>query len=131
MRLGTTAPEIARAFLEAMTYRLGFMYRIIAANYPDADEIIISGSALLHNPTWMQMLADVLGHPLIVSEEAEATSRGAALVALTQLGVLPSWSDAPVALGRTIAPDMGAHGAYQAAMARQEHIYELLVPLRV
>src|SRR5205085_2663873 len=109
LRLDTTAPEIARAFLEAMTYRLGFMHRIIAANYPDADEIIISGSALLHNPTWMQMLADVLGKPLVVSEEAEATSRGAALIGLTQLGVIPSWSDVPVALGRTIAPDKAAH----------------------
>ena len=47
----------------------------------------------------MQLLADVLGQPLIVSEEAEATSRGAALVALAQLGDIKSWADAPAALG--------------------------------
>ncbi len=43
LHLDTTAPEIARAFLEAISYRLGFMYRIIARAYPDAREIIISG----------------------------------------------------------------------------------------
>jgi gluconokinase len=130
LRLDTTAPEIARAFLEAMTYRLGFMYRIITARYPDAQEIIISGAALLHSPTWMQMLADVLGQPLTVSEEAEATSRGAALVALAQLGVIASWAEAPVGLGRTITPDMAAHATYQAAMERQQDLYRLLVPPR-
>jgi gluconokinase len=130
LHLDTTAPEIARAFLEAMTYRLGAMYRIIAARYPDAREIIISGAALLHSPTWMQMLADVLGQPLTVSEEAEATSRGAALVALAQLGVIASWAEAPVGLGRTITPDMAAHATYQAAMERQQDLYRLLVPPR-
>ena len=128
--LDTTAPEIARAFLEAISYRLALMYRIIAADYPEAREIIISGSALLNNPTWMRMLADVLGMPLTVSDEAEATSRGAALIALEQLGAIPSWSDVPVALGKTVAPNMEAHRIYQAAIERQAQIYRLLVPPR-
>lgn len=130
LSLDTTAPEIARAFLEAMTYRLGFIYRIIAAHYPDAGEIIVSGSALLHNPTWMRILADVLGQSLIVSEEAEATSRGAALVALAQLGAMRSWADTPAALGGTIPPDMATHAAYQAAMERQARLYDQLAPPR-
>lgn len=131
LRLGTTAPEIARAFLESMTYRLGFMHRIIAAHYPAACEIIVSGSALLRNPTWIQMLADVLGRPIVVSEEAEATSRGAAMVGLAQLGMIASWEDVPAALGPTVAPNMKSHAVYQEAMARQEHLYDLLVPRRV
>ncbi|MDQ2784144.1 MAG: gluconokinase [Chloroflexota bacterium] len=128
--LDTTAPEIARAFLEAISYRLALMHRIIAADYPEAREIIISGSALLNNPTWMQMLADVLGMPLTVSDEAEATSRGAALIALEQLGAIPSWEDVPIALGKTVAPHREAHQIYQAAIERQERIYHLLVPPR-
>ncbi|MGI8688037.1 MAG: gluconokinase [Thermomicrobiales bacterium] len=130
LRLDTTAPEIARAFLEAISYRFGLMYRIIAADYPEAREIIISGSALLNNPTWMRMLADVLGMPLTISDEAEATSRGAALIALEQLGAIPSWEDVPVALGKTVAPNMETHRIYQVAIARQEQMYRLLVPPR-
>ena len=130
LALDTTAAEIARAFLEAISYRLALMYRIIAAHYPEATEIIISGAALLHNPTWMQMLADVLGKPLVVSDEAEATSRGAALIALEQLGAIPSWADVPVALGKTVAPNMDAHRVYRAAIERQEQLYRLLAPPR-
>ena len=76
------------------------------------------------------MLADVLGKPLTVSDEAEATSRGAALVALEQLGAIRSWEDVPVALGKTVTPNMAAHAVYQAAIARQEQMYRLLVPPR-
>ncbi|MCA1724178.1 MAG: carbohydrate kinase, partial [Thermomicrobia bacterium] len=117
-------------FLEAISYRLALMHRIIAAHYPEAREIIISGSALLSNPTWMQMLADVLGAPLTVSDEAEATSRGAALIALEQLGAIASWEELPVALGTTVTPNMAAHRVYQAAIERQARMYDLLVPPR-
>ncbi len=130
LSLDTTVPEIARAFLEAISYRLALMERILAANYPDAREIIISGSALLNNRPWMQMLADVFGKPLTVSGEAEATSRGAALIALEQLGAIPSWEDVSVALGETVTPNMDAHRIYQAAIGRQDHLYDLLVPPR-
>ncbi len=130
LALDTTAAEIARAFLEAISYRLTLMYRIIATDYPEATEIIISGAALLHNPTWMQMLADVLGKPLTVSDEAEATSRGAALIALEQLGAILSWADMPVALGKTVTPNMEAYRVYQAAIARQSNLYDALVPSR-
>jgi gluconokinase len=92
--------------------------------------MIISGSALLNNPTWMQMLADVLGKPLTISGEAEATSRGAALIALEQLGTIPSWEDVSVALGKTVTPNMDAHRIYQAAIKRQAQVYDLLVPPR-
>lgn len=131
LHLHSTAPEIARAFLEAISYRLALMHRIIVDAHLDTSEIIISGSALLNNPTWMQMLADVLGAPLVVSEEAEATSRGAALIALEQLGAITSWEDAPVALGATIMPNRAAHEVYRAAIDRQESLYRQVVPPRV
>ncbi len=130
LALDTTAAEIARAFLEAISYRFALIYRIIASNYPQAREIVISGSALLNNPTWMQMLADVLGKPLTVSDEGEATSRGAALIALEQLGAITSWEDVPVALGKTVIPDMDVHRVYQMAIEQQAHLYNLLVPPR-
>jgi len=130
MHLDTTGPEIARAFIEAMSYRLGFMHRIIADAYPQAKEIIVSGSALLHSAVWMQILADVLGKPLVVSGEAEATSRGAALIALANIGALRSWADAPAPLGAMIQPNMAVHRVYCAAMERQQRLYDAVVPPR-
>lgn len=130
INLDTTAPEIARALLEAITYRLAVIHRLLAAAYPEAQEVIVSGAAILHNPTWMQMLADVLGQAVTVSAEAEATSRGAALIALAQLGVIAAWDVLPVDTGRTVQPDMAAHAVYARAIARQEMLYCLLVPPR-
>lgn len=129
--LDTTAPEVARAFLEAICYRFALIYRIITRQYPAAWEIIVSGSAFLSNPTWMRILADVLGTPLTVSGEAEATSRGAALIGLEQLGAIPSWEEMPVALGERVIPTMDAHHRYQEAIARQASVYDLLVPSRI
>ncbi len=128
--LDTTVPEIARAMLEAITYRLVLMHRIIAAAYPEAREIIISGAALLHNPLWMQMLADALGCPITVSDEAEATSRGAALIALEQLGAITAWDVHPIETGRTLLPDMETHTIYARAIERQEQLYRAVVPTR-
>jgi gluconokinase len=130
LSLDTTTPEVLRAFIEAVCYRLGLMHRILAAAYPEAREIIGSGAALFQNATMCQILADVLGRPLVMSEEAEATSRGAALIALSQLGAIPSWEDAPAAFGATIQPDMAAHRVYQAAIERQERLYRAVVPPR-
>ena len=125
--LDTTAPEIARAWLEAMTYRLVLMHRLLVADYPKATEVIVSGSGFLKNPVWIQITADALGVPLVVSDEAEATSRGAALIALAQLGAIPSWDALPVSTAHTVQPDMTAHAAYGRAITRQEELYDLLL----
>ena len=50
------------------------------------ESVVVTGGALLANPAWVQVLADVLGRPLEVSAVAEASARGAALVALERLG---------------------------------------------
>jgi gluconokinase len=42
---------------------------------------------LLANDAWLQVLADVLGHPVEVSGVPEGSARGAALVALDRLGL--------------------------------------------
>lgn len=130
LSLDTTVPEMLRAFIEAACYRLGLMYRILAATYPEAKQVIGSGAALLQNASICQILADVMGKPLVMSEEAEATSRGAALIALEQLRAIPSWEDVPAAFGETTQPDMAAHEIYQAAIERQERLYRAVVPPR-
>ena len=48
--------------------------------------IVASGHALRSSPTWTQIVADVLGRPLVLSERSEASTRGAALLALEAAG---------------------------------------------
>jgi gluconokinase len=135
--------DLLQAGLESVAYRFALLYRLLepaissvweARNRTElrehesaAPEIIVSGGAMLSSPAWMQILCDVLGRPVIASAEAEATSRGAALLALEALGVIQDASHLPAALGRTFYPRLERHRRYQEAMERQQWLYGLLV----
>src|SRR5207244_3184242 len=106
---------------------------------PEAKQIIASGGALFRSPTWMQILADVLNRPVVSSAEGETTSRGAALLALEQLGAFgptnavnskdqarlndaggTGLERAPFDFDQTFYPDPARHSRYVAAMQRQQ-----------
>ena len=93
---------------------------------PDA-EVVASGGALLSSPAGMGMMADVLGRRVVALGEHEASSRGAALLALEALGLLPDIAAVPTTLGATYEPDAPRHARYQEGIARQTHLYDLLV----
>jgi gluconokinase len=125
LSLGTTPLEILRAGLEAVAYR----FALIAAQLPQAGDamFVASGGAILSSPAWLQIVADTLGRPVVASAEREASSRGAALLALEALGVIPSVAVLPAPLGATYTPDAARHAVYQAAVARQQRLYERLI----
>lgn len=126
LTLATTPPAILRASLEAVAYRFALIARHLADRASDV-RVVASGGALLSSPAWMQIIADVLGRPLVASGEAEATSRGVALLALRTLGVIPSLAAVPAAEGPTYEPDPAHYAIYQAAIARQAWLYEQLI----
>jgi gluconokinase len=74
-----------------------------------------------------QIFADVLGRPLVLSAEPEATSRGASLLALHVLGQLPDLAALPAADGAVFTPDLVRHAVYQAAIARQRTLYAQII----
>jgi gluconokinase len=82
LSLATTATEILAAHLEAVCYRLAAGYEALAAALPEPPEVVASGGAIVASPWWQQTLADVLGRPVRLVDEPEASARGAALVAL-------------------------------------------------
>jgi gluconokinase len=82
--LATTAVEILAATLESVCYRLAAGYEALAASLPSPPEVVASGGAIVASPWWQQTLADVLGQPVRVADEPEASARGAALLALGQ-----------------------------------------------
>ena len=94
---------------------------------PNEHEIIASGGGLLRSPAWLQIFADVLGAPVHTLGEEEATSRGIALLALEQLGVIDSPSDLPPVTGDAYEPDPERHDLYRMAMDRQADLYSTLL----
>jgi gluconokinase len=123
LTMHTRPLEILRAAMEAISYRFALIARALSTCAPQS-EIVASGGALSASPLWSQMLADVLGRPVYLSSVAEASSRGACLLALEARGLLKSIEDAPAPFIHVYEPDMARHTRYQAGLERQEEIYE-------
>lgn len=128
LHLGTSPVEIVRAVMEAIALRFALLQGMIHTAIPEVKEVVASGGALLHSPAWLQIMADVLGKTVHASPELEASSRGAALVALELLGMLPGGIEAPCQReGRVFSPVPERTERYRAAAKRQAQLYEKLV----
>ncbi len=121
--LRTQSIEILRAAMEAIAYRFALIAKAIEPLAPGAT-IIASGTALRSSPVWTQIIADVLGRSIGLSEPREASVRGAALLALEAAGKIQSITEFPVRLEQTFEPNMSHHVRYQEGFKRQLRIYE-------
>jgi gluconokinase len=118
----TTPVQIAQAALESVAYRLAAIVERLRPAAPALESFVASGG-LLRSPAWLRILADALGLPLHCSTVAEASSRGAALLALEALGRLPAAHDLPAPLGARIDPDPARHARHAEARQAHEHLY--------
>ncbi len=127
LSLATTPLEILRGGLEAVAYRVAIVFELLRQLLPSEPQIVASGGALLHSPSWLQIMADTLGRPVAVSEVQEASGRGTALLALEALGILKNLSEAPDFIGPVFDPDFKRHERYLKAIKRQKVLYEKLI----
>lgn len=127
MNLHTTPLDILRASLEAVAYTFADVMDRLQGRFPEAREIVASGGAILHSPTWVQIMADVFGCPVSISDVGEASSRGAAILTLDSLGLIGGLADIPLYLGKSYKPAPERHAVYQKARERYEALYRTLV----
>ncbi len=125
--LQTRPIEILRAALEAVAYRFALIARALEPLAPGAS-VMVAGHALSSSPAWVQILADVLGRRLSVSERAEASMRGAALLALEAAGKIPGIEDFSIPVEAVFEPDMTRHARYQVGLERQQRMYKRVFP---
>ena len=129
INLHTTPEQIARATLEAVVFQLGAIYdqlvHVLGERAQQA-RLIANGGALLKFSLLSQVLADTLYHPLDLSESSEASSRGAALLALEVLRLIPDLSHLQPETIKTIQPDTHRHEIYTQARERQQALYKLM-----
>jgi gluconokinase len=123
--LGSGPLEIARALLESVACRLAIVYERLQPLAEPGHAVVASGGALHHLPSWADIIADALGVPIVLADEPEASSRGAALLALEALGA-PAPPRAPT--GPVVEPDPAHHDRYRIARKRQDRLYESVVP---
>ena len=125
LKQNTKPVEIVRATLEAIAYRFALIARALDAIAPGAT-IVASGNALRSSPVWLQIIADVLGRPLMFGGTAESSIRGAALLALEAVGKIASIEEDSISIEQVFEPDMTRHARYQQGLARQEELYQRL-----
>ncbi len=125
LRQQTVPVEIVRAVLESIAYRFALIARALDRIAPDAT-IVASGNALRASPVWSQIIADVLGRPLLLGGSAESSIRGAALLALEGVGKIGSIEEDSISVEQVFEPDMMRHERYQQGLARQEELYDRL-----
>jgi gluconokinase len=126
LSMSTTPVEILRAAMEAVALRFALIAEIIEQASPGEKEVIATGGGLLGSQTWTGIMADALGRAVITSGIREASSRGAALLALERLGELEI-EDAEAPLGKVFDPDPERHEVYREALARQRRLYDAVL----
>lgn len=122
--------HMTRAVLEGVAFGLRDGFELIKNSEAGIiDEVRASGGGV-RSPVWRQILADVFGVPLVVTEAIEGAAYGAALLAGVGGGVWPDVATAAertVKLGERVEP--GPHAPdYEAVYTLYRDLYPTLKP---
>ena len=122
----TDAVEMARAALESVALQFRNVYDVMLQSIGAPNEVMTSGGALVHSPVWTQMMADALGRGVRMCVEKEATSRGAALLALERIGAISGIGSLRPALGESFEAIPEHHDIYSQMQTKQRRLYQKL-----
>jgi len=129
MHPGTSPLQVLQAWLEAVSFRVAIIARLLAPHASPAHEIVASGGAMSASPYWVQLMANVIGRRVHLSRSEELTSRGAAILALRALSQWKTLADESLDAERVFEPDPSRASVYQAAIERQHRLYERVLGL--
>ena len=122
LSLATDPLDILQAGMEGVALRFQLVWQIIQSHF-EPSRIVASGGAIGESRAWQRMLANALGHEIFVTGDAEASSRGAAILALKAAGVISDESAAPLPSGSIVDFDPAAHETMLKALERQQDLY--------
>jgi L-ribulokinase len=118
--LHTTRAEVYRALIEATAFGArAIIERMIAYGVP-VERVVCCGGIAEKNPLFMQIYADVLGHPMIIAGSPQTPALGsaasAAVAAGPAAGGYATFAEAQGAMVREgetqFVPDPAARAAY-------------------
>jgi gluconokinase len=111
LSLATTAVEIVAASLEAVCFGLADGLEDLETTLPGPPTVVASGGAITASRWWQRTLANVTGRPVQVTDEPEASARGAALLALGA-ATRPATTHVVEPDPRAVAAEQAARAAY-------------------
>ncbi len=99
LTLGTDAPAIFRALIEATAFGARMIVDRFVEEGVRIDEVIALGGVAKKSPLVMQIMADVLNKPIKVARSEQAVALGSAMAAAVVAGVHDSIPEAQKAMG--------------------------------
>lgn len=115
--LGTSAPQIFRALVEATAFGTKAIVDRFVSEGISIDEVVGIGGIALKSPFVMQTMSDVLQMPIKVCNTDQACALGAAMFAATAAGVYERVEDAIEAMNsgfsKEYTPDASKAEAYK------------------
>ena len=105
LTLGSTAPRVFRALVEATAYGTKAIVDRFVSEGVRIDSVIGIGGIALKSPFVMQTMSDVLNMPIKVCNTDQACALGAAMFAATAAGVYAKVEDAIAAMNSGFAKE--------------------------
>ncbi len=121
--------HLARATLEGVGYRMRTIFEPMEEVAGTPSEIRATGG-FIRSPLWVQIVCDVLGRELLLTESPEASSLGAAQLALLGAGIMQRFEDLAslVHVGERVVPDAGRHQLYSRLYDLYQRVYRQVEP---
>jgi len=124
-----TSAHFIRATLEGIALAVYHTGKALVDQLPDIETLYVGGG-FARSEFWVQLLADVYGKKVVITETVESSAYGAVLVGWQALGILDSWSQAPALTqtAQTFEPDASRHALYQQQFKKYVRLYEAVKP---
>lgn len=126
MSLASEPLDILQACLESVAMRFKQIYGLLTRPFATPAQVTASGGALLRSRVWLGMMANALDHPIVECLVGEASSRGAAMIAAEQMGLIPDLESVPVELGETVDAQPENAAIFTEMLRRDARLFEAL-----
>lgn len=115
--------HLVRAVLEGITYNIYHINMALEQEAGETKKIYVNGG-LARSPLWVQMLADVFGKSVYLSESHHSAAWGAAWTALYAIGEVESLEAIKqnIPIEAVIKPNMESHAKYKAQFTRYRQL---------
>lgn len=123
--------HMLRAILEGINFNLYAVYHAISEVIGDGAEEILATGGFTKSPVWVQMLADIFGIEIAITNVTENGCFGAALLGLLATGEIDDFSDIGkmFKIKRQYTPNQETHVFYQEHFEKYQKITQHLLKL--
>ena len=123
----TDAIAIVQAMMEAVAYRFSLVAELLEPFAADDSIYVAGGNAMTSSDWWVQTIADVLGSEVHTTSDEEATTRGAAILALQANGIWDNMADVTPTLHKRFEPRPEFNSRHLDGIGRQRELYNALI----